>query len=372
MTHLAFESVAAGPLLSISVTFESGLHVVLGKDGAALDALGALATGELKPRRGRVHTRAGEPHRTPEARRAVACLRASEVLPPAPTVREAVATVLRLRGLDARVEEVLARAGHPELETRALTSLHPAEVRSIALALALVDARAEILVLYEPFATALAPSKLITLLRALAEDQVVLVTTSSLADARALGGAWYVLDAGTLTLAPPWMRGGSTSRLRVSTAQARELSALLSAEPSVSAISWNAQRSPSELVVTTSDPHAFGAALARLSNDNGIAIDALVPVAPPLEAALAERAGYLQAAYEHAYREAAHRYGAAPQSGSTLQSYSPASHQYQSPHLAPPNQSVTVVTTPHSTFPDTTTPGATTPDATIPEEPPKS
>jgi hypothetical protein len=117
----------------------------------------------------------------------------------------------------------------------------------------------------------------------------------------------------------------------------------LSADPSVSAVAWNERRSPVELLVSTLDPAAFGHALARLSSAEGIAVDALVPVAPPLEAALAERAGYLQGAYEGAYRQAYEQHRAAPpQAGSTIPAYTTYAHHYESPHAAPADQSVKI------------------------------
>ena len=66
-------------------------------------------------------------------------------------------------------------------------------------------------------------------------------------------------------------------------------------------------------------------------------------MAPPLEAALAERAGYVQGAYEGAYRQAYERHHSAPpQAGSTLPTHTTPSHRYESTHAAPADQSVTV------------------------------
>jgi ABC-type thiamine transport system ATPase subunit len=343
MSRLVFESAASGPLLSVNAAFEPGLHVVLGKDGATLDALVALAAGETGARRGRVLVGGADPYRVPSARRRVAALRANEVLPPGESVATALATVLAAREVSARLDEVLARSGHFELEARSTESLRPAEARSLALAVALADTRAEVLALHEPFASALSRSDLLAELRSRAESSVVLVTTASLADARSLGGSWYVLDAGTLSVAPAAIRGGRTCRLRVRSRQARRLAALLSADPSVSAVTWNERRSPVELLVSTPDPAAFGHALARISNSESIGVDALVPVAPPLEAALAERAGYLQGAYEGAYRQAYEQHRAAPpQAGSTVPTYTTHAQHYESPHVAPSDQSVSI------------------------------
>ena len=343
MSRLVFESVASGPLLSVNAAFEPGLHVVLGKDGAALDALVAVASGEIAPKRGRVLANGADPHRAPSARRRIASLRALEALPPSARVADSLAIVLAAREMSAWREDVLARLGHLELDARSPESLRPAEARSLALSLALCDARAEVLALHEPFATSLPRGALIEELRARAESSLLLVTTASLADARSLGGAWYVLEAGTLAPAPAAIRGGRTCRLRLRSPEARRLAALLSADPSVSAVAWNARRSPVELLVSTLDPAAFGHALARLSSSEGIRVDALVPVTPPLEAALAERAGYLQGAYEGAYRQAYEQHRTLPpQPGSTVPAYTPHAHHYESPHAAPADQSVTI------------------------------
>jgi ABC-type taurine transport system ATPase subunit len=343
VSRLVFESVASGPLFAVNVAFEAGLHVVLGKDGAALDALVALAAGEAPPKRGRVFTTQGEPYRNPSARRRVAQLRALEQLPPSSSVTRAVATVLGARGSSAKPEDMLARLGRSSVDGRSVESLRPEETRSLALALALENGEAEVLALHEPFATHLSRSELVAELRARAERSVVLVTTASLTDARALGGAWYVLDAGTLAPAPVAVRGAPTCRLRVRSSEARRLAALLSADPSVSAVTWNERRAPLELSVSTLDPEAFGHALARITSAEGIPVDALVPVPPPVEAALAERAGYLQGAYEGAYRRAYEQHHAAPpQAGSVLPVYTTPAQHYVSPHTPTADQSVSI------------------------------
>jgi ABC-type branched-subunit amino acid transport system ATPase component len=343
VTPLVYESVASGPLRSVNGAFERGLHVVLGKDGAELDALIAVTAGEVAARRGRVLVGGADPHRVPGARRRVAALRAVEALPPGSSVAAALAVALAAREATARPDEVLARSGHVELGARSAASLRPAEARSLALSLSLSDTRAEVLALHEPFATSLTRSELLSELRVRAESAVVLVTTASLADARSLGGAWYVLDAGTLSLAPAAIRGARTCRLRVRSPQARRLAALLSGDPSVSAVTWNERRAPAELLVSTADPAAFGRTLAELTSAESIAVDALVPVAPPLEAALAERAGYLQGAYEGAYRQAYEQHRTAPpQAGSTVPTYTTYAHQYESPNAAPADQTVTI------------------------------
>jgi ABC-type thiamine transport system ATPase subunit len=339
-------------VLSAHAAFEPGLHVVVGSDGAALDTVSGLACGDLAPRRGQILIGSLSPRAVPRARRAVAALRAFEALPPGRSVEAALELLLAARGLSLKPRELLERAGCADWATRRPEELLPAESRRLFLGLALSDTQARVLCLYEPLAAGIPQRTVLSELRARAESAVVLSLTSSLMDARALGGTWYVLDGGVLSPSPGTLGDGAPSRtLLIRSPGARALATLLSADPNVTAVDWDERSSDRELRVSGADPTLLARSIARVARAENISIEALLPALPSLEAVLADRAGRLQGAYENAYRQAQATSGPVMTPGSTQPIYAPRPDAYQSPHVAPPDQSVRLEAPPETTEP---------------------
>ncbi len=303
---LVFHGVTSTALHHVQAELESGITVVLGRDGGALDELVRLACGERRPQRGTALVLGAPVASAPRARRSVAALFAAETLPPAASVEAALTSLLAARELTLGAREVLQRWELESYAKRRPAELAPAEVRGLALGFALCDERAQVLALFEPLATALPRVRVLEALRRRSAEAAVMVCTSSLEDARALGGQWLVLDGGALSVAAAeaFTHGGAPKTIMVRSSGARRLAALLAAEDAVSAVHWDEQRAPSELWLSGPDASALGAALSRVALQSEVALDWVSPLVPPLEAVLAARAGLVQGAYEAAYRRA--------------------------------------------------------------------
>ncbi len=303
---LLFQGVSSGPLQHVQGEFDAGVSLVLGRNGAALDEFCALSCGERRPQRGSVLVAGAPVARVPRARRAVAALLANEALPPARSVQAALQSLLDARELRRGAAELLGEWQLESWASRRPSELAPGETRSLALCLALCDEQSQVLALFEPLASGLERRRVIEVLRQRSKDAAVIVCSSSLEDARELGGRWLVLDGGTLSAATPEAFTESTAAktIVVRTRSARRLAALLSGEQAISAVTWDERRAPHELALSGPDASALGTTLARLSLENELVLDSVAPLVPPLEAVLAARAGSVQGAYEAAYRRA--------------------------------------------------------------------
>jgi hypothetical protein len=340
---LVFESVASARVTYAHAVFEVGASIVLGADGQALDEIAALAQGELAPRRGSVLSSGTAPAISPRARRLGVTLRAVESLPPATNVSAALGLLLAARGLALSARELLERWELGAWASRRSESLSPAELRALALTIALADERAEVLVLYEPLATGLPSGRVREALAQRAVTAAVVVLTASLDDARSIGGYWYLLDAGTLLPAHPNATLHGLARqhvLVVRSPDARRLAALAAADPSIAAVEWHEPRDPHELRLHGRDAGALALALTRLALDHGVRLELVAPVSPSLDALLVAQRALVQQAYEAAYQRPAAPIFATP---APLSAAAPAPApyaEYQSPGTAAPDQSV--------------------------------
>jgi ABC-type taurine transport system ATPase subunit len=322
MSLLEFSGVWHGALRDATFRLDKGLHVALGTPADGARELVALPAGTGRPRRGRVTLNGAQPHSDPALRRRVGALLAEEQLFPARTLGASLSRTLELRQQDER--DVLGALGLDAWASRPLASLSERERRSAALALALATREPALIALYEPLGdvATLARPRVHDRLMALAKgDACVLVVTSSVRDAVALGGTLWLLDRGRLvrsaaTALPTEIAPGAPAHFVVRVAEAKRLAARLSDESAVGGVEWDERRLPHELHVRGDDPNDVALAVARAARAEDISIAAIHPVLPPLEVVRAASAGGLQAAYERGYRamqtRAAHALSARP------------------------------------------------------------
>ncbi len=204
MTELVLSQASAGALLHAEWRFGPGTSVVLGDDSRALSALVGVASGSETPERGRVLLDGASLEFAPAARRKVASLLAEEALPPARTVELCVTRILAARGDQRDARAVLAGFGLERWGGRRPSDLDWDERRSLALSLALGHERARAFVLYEPLATSGVAATRVhdELERAARGGAVVLLFTTSVDSALALGGPTVWLERGVLRGAP--------------------------------------------------------------------------------------------------------------------------------------------------------------------------
>jgi ABC-type taurine transport system ATPase subunit len=204
VTELVLTQASHGALLHAEWRFGPGRSVVLGDDSRALSVLGAVASGSEVPQRGRALLDGVPLDASPAARRQTASLLADEVLPPAPTVEQAVTRILLARASRRTAGEALGAFGLSRWGVRRASELDWDERRSLGLALALAHESARLLVLYEPLGTSSVPASTVhaELERATAGGATVLVLTTSVESALAFGGPSVWLERGVLRGAP--------------------------------------------------------------------------------------------------------------------------------------------------------------------------
>lgn len=268
MREVELRGVWAPPLQNVSITFARGLNVVLGgmRDGTA--ELIAVCSGTLLPRRGSAQLGSELPASSPQARRVVASLLATESLTGTPDVRSWLGQLSALKGFDTQ-RSVAELCPALALE-RSLSSLSAAEQRQLALAVALGDLGAELLVLHEPLAALQSPFRELALerLRELSERTTVVVATASLDHARQLGGRSSLLERGVLTrgTAAGWPESVTSrlgTQLWVDCAAPRELLAQLIASPDVEAATFDGGGGDGRIHVAGRDLERLCLALAR-------------------------------------------------------------------------------------------------------------
>lgn len=309
MSALEFFDVWHGALRAATFRLEGGLNVALGTPADGARELVDLAAGAVRPRRGRVTLDGVAPHSTPALRRRIGALLAEEQLLPARTLAESLARALELRGEDEH-KDVLGSLGLGAWATRPVAPFTARERRSAALALALATPEPALLALYEPLGDvdAQARSPVRERLAAWAgRSTCVLVVTSSVRDAVALGGALWLLGRGRLvrapsTATPAEVAPGAPAHFVVRAAEARRLATRLCGEPEVAGVEWDDQRMAHELHVHGDEPNDLALAIARAARAENVAITAIHPVLPSLEIVRAANVGALQAAYERGYQ----------------------------------------------------------------------
>ena len=304
---------ALGQLRGADLELVPGRYLVLSSDREPLLQLVTLLAGAEPPKRGVVLLDGHAPSASPEVRRKLAVLLGEEVLPPAKTVQDSVRKALAARGVsDLGAARLLENAGLSQLAKLALNSLSPRETRSLGLALALGHDQAELVALHEPLAT-LVPGAFVLeqLNRFTARGAIVLCTTTSPADASALGGQWLCIELGRLRApeqSTPRLGAGPWQQVLVETNDARALSQLLHDSPH--GLSTELGASPDSLRVTGPALDVTVHELVALARQHQLELRRIEASVPPVEALLAARAGFARAAYEAS--RAAALGGAAP------------------------------------------------------------
>jgi ABC-2 type transport system ATP-binding protein len=276
---------ARGSLGGLSLALGPGVHVVLGAPEDGTLALVDVLTGARRPTRGTVTVAGGDPAGAPHLRARIASLPAEPRLPPARTVRAAARLALRARGeRDGALETAFEPLGLLPLLARDPSALSFAEERAVELALALSSPAPALAILHEPLNDTAVPRPALVAarLRALAEaGAAVVVTTSSPADAVALGARVHVLHRGLLartagddglTLPAPtelcaWVRG-----------DARALCAALAVHPDLDAVSWE----DGAVRVRGADPDRTALALTDGILASGVEVDGIERRSPAL------------------------------------------------------------------------------------------
>lgn len=203
--RVRLDGVWFGPLCGATFFVEGGQTVVLSEHevGAAWIQ---LTLGLASPRLGRVSVLDGDPRTRPDLRRRVVGLAATEHLPPAASVVGALATLLRLRGSSTRAEAALEALSLDPLAHAAPEDLGPGERRGVALALALADERAEVLLLFEPLSDVAGADRgaiRAGMARARERGATIVVATGDTGTALSLGGERMLLGARPLPGADP-------------------------------------------------------------------------------------------------------------------------------------------------------------------------
>jgi ABC-type taurine transport system ATPase subunit len=306
MSRLDFERVSLPPLGDLSLSLDTGVHVVLGHEQDGSARLIALAAGAESPQRGAVLFDGRAPERTPELRQSLASLLAEEPSLGRGSLGDLLDAVAALRG--AGPSNGLSRLGYEPVRSRELATLDAGERRTLALALALSHPGARLVVLHEPFEAArgLELERVLERLQELATSAVLLIATSSSADARRLGGTLYLLERGVITRSPAhaWpaeLTPGSRPELAIDCDAPRVLLAELAREAVLSAFQHDAEQAPRRLLVRGADVEALALAVAGAALRAGVTIEALRLVNQDLELVQGASAGLARAAYEAAY-----------------------------------------------------------------------
>jgi ABC-2 type transport system ATP-binding protein len=309
---LSIQRVRHGALADASLELGPGLAVVLGAESLGTLDLVDLVVGDAAPRSGRVRIAGRDPRRSPESRRAMASLVAHEELFPARTVLDAVTLALRACGSALPASEALERCGLGGWSKSDPRALSAAERRSVAACVAFTREKPVLAILHEPLARlpGIADGVVVSSIeRWIGGGALVLCTTSSPAAAYELGGGVWFLDRGQLVRVidgtlPFEFAPGSVTTLLVRTNQPRELARALSAQPSVTSVTWNDVSQPYEICVQGGDAAEVALVLCRTAAAQRISITAILPALPDLAMTQAATAGYLRGAYDAAYRAA--------------------------------------------------------------------
>lgn len=215
-------------LRNITMTFEAGVHAVLGTQRDGTDLLHAVLDGRLSPMSGEVRV-SGLPPKKAAAH--LASIPLDVALPDSLSVSQMIDLSARFRNAaQSDIRRAVEALGLAPLLPRLGKSLRKDEQRAVALALA-IGAAVKAIVLEEPF-SAIDPSVAPLLGDALKEiaqqGSVVIVTTASANEARTIASAIYRLSRGELVRAS--QRSSSLIQaawVRIYSEQARALLAAL-------------------------------------------------------------------------------------------------------------------------------------------------
>lgn len=281
---------ARGRLYDVSLTFEAGIHAVLGRPRDGTTALCELIAGRARPRAGRVLVAGREPWRSPVLRRRIGAYLDRPTLVEAGRVGDAVAVASELRGID--VSASIAELGLADLLGRRMASLHAYEARALELAFALAVQRPAAVVLDEPLdATELVPAEaLFERLAAMARDGAAVILTSSIpSDVEGVADHVHLVDRGRVVAsdgALGWPGAGErelTVWLRDATL-ARRLASELGQAAALLGVAWRGRDGETASVsVRAAALDEAAVAVAAAVARTGIDVIGLQPVAPTLE-----------------------------------------------------------------------------------------
>jgi hypothetical protein len=258
------------------------------------------------PSRGRISFASRAPFASPALRQRTASLLADEPSFGAGTVGDWLRELEALRG-GGHAEE-LRRLGFQGWQERLLASLGAGERRTLALAVALSHANAELVLLHEPLTAAagLNAERVLERVQELAAHAVVLVTTQLAADARRFGGTLYLLERGALVRSPAhaWpaeLTPGLGGRLVIDSDGPRALVRELISSEVVSSIHYALAQAPRRVSVRGPDLDALALAVMAALRRAGVTPDALRLAAGDLDSVHSASQGLARAAYEAAY-----------------------------------------------------------------------
>jgi ABC-type multidrug transport system ATPase subunit len=286
-----------------------GTHAFLGRPEDGGPALLATLGATQRAAQGRA-TVVGHALGSPAARRAVAYVPPTIVLPDALRVEEVLAVASAIRGEPASpVTPRLTAMGIAHLARRAAKSLSSAEARAVALAEALTSS-VPVLLLDEPL-TGLEPQaaqhvRAAIVARGKQQGSCVVVATASIRDASDLADDVLILDRGALV-----RRSGPSDglalgvtlgvRIRVLCTDPRALASVLAMEPATRALEADAEGA---VIASGASLGDVAAAVGRAALRAQVDLHAITPEAASLEevraAASGDAAGTYRAAFERA------------------------------------------------------------------------
>jgi ABC-type thiamine transport system ATPase subunit len=283
LIELGLSDVVDAGMGPLSLTFGSGLWVMLGDSAAALERVLEILAGVRRARRGRVLLGQKDVFETPGLRKRIASLLPEEALLPASSVSQSLELAAELRGSSVRGGDLLERAGLARFASLPPERLSPAERRAVALAFTLEQRECDALLLHDPFSlSAWVPmERVVSHCRVLSERACVLVTTTRLEDAIALGGWPCRLERGRLVPNVGLGRGqGEAAALVVRTPDAPRLSRLLATHAAIHGVVFDERRSPRELVIRGADLPALARSLCEVAHAEHIVLEAFAPLVP--------------------------------------------------------------------------------------------
>jgi ABC-2 type transport system ATP-binding protein len=306
LSALVLEHVWSGRLKDVSLRLGAGIHVVIGAESDGTSELVALCAGVREPRRGRVRLDGLEPSSSPACRRRVASLLADEGDLPVGDVRGWLRGTASLGVSEAAVLEACRVPAD-----RALASLSAAEWRELACAVALTHPDPALVALHEPLAACPAgdAERVLERLAGLAQQSVVLITTSSLAAARYLTpSTTHLLDRGLCSAAPAGAWPGSVSpgldtRVWVEADTPRALVAALARHADVTEIEFD-ERSAGRICLRGPDLERLASAVAQAAVSAGVEVRLLQARAEDLDVLRGAETGRAHAAYRAAQSRA--------------------------------------------------------------------
>jgi ABC-2 type transport system ATP-binding protein len=290
---------ARGGLHGLTLDLGPGVFAFVGAPEDGTIALAETIAGVRAPLRGQIAVGGQAPARAPSVRARIGALLPEPALPEARSVGAAVTIARRARGeTSARPEELLEPLGLGHLAPRDPLSLGFAEARAVELALALSTPNPLLVALHEPLADV--AINLLGLVRERIRDLAlagacVVVTTSSPADARALGDRILLLHKGSIAgegdAAGPLLGGEAVLRAWIrplegpgDAASVRALARILSERSEVRAVAWEERAGPppraAEVRVTGDDLDACALALVDAAVEAGVFIESIAPASP--------------------------------------------------------------------------------------------